>query len=77
MPNYHDLEYLYLTANKISDSEVCYLVKYRKLRVLGLAENNISKLDVFKEFRKFINLEDLELENNPVSYLEEYRETAF
>ena len=44
MPEMRNLEFLDLTGNKICDNQISHLQKYKKLKILNLASNNIDNL---------------------------------
>jgi Leucine-rich repeat (LRR) protein len=77
LPLFPELRSLTLMENSITDKEIPHLLKYPRLSKLCLSENNIESLDVFHDFRRMHSLEHLELENNLITYQEDYRRTAF
>ena len=68
---------LELSDNKIAGSELKNLPAYENLKEIRLANTKIDSINDVKNLAKFKNLELLELEESPITKLENYRENIF
>lgn len=77
MPRLRQLIHLDLTDNCIPDSQVQHLRLLQQLQILNLGLNRVAHLPTLQQLAVLPQLTQLELYENPISQLEEYRTTAF
>ena len=62
---------------RLKDSELAKLTSYQNLGQLILNENNIEQLNSITVLKDLENLQELDLTDNPVSKLDNYRDFVF
>ena len=75
-PKLPSLKKLELSDNRIS-SGLTHLLSSPKLTILNLSGNKIKDFDELKSLHGLFNLEILDLFNNEVTSMENYREKVF
>lgn len=77
MPDNEEMLRLELSDNGIEGSELVNLKKYEQLTTLKLAKNKIKTYDDIECLKELKSLKNLDLEQNPVSKLSDYKTHLF